>query len=696
MRLSVAVLAVFAFVQGTSAASRIAASGVAASRTQAGGLGEGLLTTVEYSGSWSHDYTGPPSGIAGNSGTFTIHASLRFVESVSLFTPAAEVAGSGDGASSTNSPVGLKLSGAETVSFSPDPQHLGCSVTFSAISGLSGPAWGAALPLAWISVNQSGTKGRVAVWAEAPGLRSSDHPELSVTHTGGNADSTYCQSGNAPLQPPGRSGAQGCNPPISEMSDPQWTAGDRGLDQPPYGFLHAVAILDPHTPTYSHHYTVDDTRQTPGCGGTDSVIASSDLIVNNSSANGPPAPVRAPQLTPTEKWKAAARKVKLAALNDLRWSIGFGANTCGLLASGIALTAFGLVTGDPVAAGSGAIMTTLGAPTDPICKSVANRIGNDLDTIHDPPLAAIHELARVVVARAGVLPSCSRWHGQARVVCDQLRDAATRLVAQSQQLTGVDDAIATTIGRGSEAVARHDNSAITLQLGRLTTLAAQQATALAAEQADVVQVAQVLATARVDANITRAQLARGVAHWLATLAQNGVPAGPLRQLGGTALTPAPGSYVTILSGGKVTPPTPAPTPVTPGGNPTISSVAFTGSATDPSFVVRGTNLGARPSPSPTGHPSGLNGCPVIAGDTGFDYGTSLYIAVSAKNWAGGRSRTGETDCIDLVVTKFTPTEVDFHFGPFYASTYPKFALTTGTQVQVVVNGATLSTTVKYG
>jgi hypothetical protein len=129
----------------------------------------------------------------------------------------------------------------------------------------------------------------------------------------------------------------------------------------------------------------------------------------------------------------------------------------------------------------------------------------------------------------------------------------------------------------------------------------------------------------------------------------------------------------------------------------VASVTFHGSAPKPSIVVRGACLGRRPPPNPAQHPSGLNGCPVVAADNGYDYGTSLYIAVPSKGWAGGRYRPSlnETDCIDLVVTKFTPTEVDFHFGRSYTSFYPKFSLDPGTPVTVVVNGASLDTRVKY-
>lgn len=154
-------------------------------------------------------------------------------------------------------------------------------------------------------------------------------------------------------------------------------------------------------------------------------------------------------------------------------------------------------------------------------------------------------------------------------------------------------------------------------------------------------------------------------------------------------TPATGAPVTITSTSYLLP---RAHPSSGGGGgttpPTITSVAFGGTVSSPTFVVHGKNLGTKPAPSPTGHPAGQGGCPTIAGDTGYDYGTSLYV-LSSRGWSGGRYRpsANETDCIDLVVTKFTSTEVDFHFGPFYSTYASKFPLAKGDRMQVVVNGA---------
>jgi hypothetical protein len=140
--------------------------------------------------------------------------------------------------------------------------------------------------------------------------------------------------------------------------------------------------------------------------------------------------------------------------------------------------------------------------------------------------------------------------------------------------------------------------------------------------------------------------------------------------------------------------------VTPVGSPvgTITSVQFAGSPADPAFIVRGSGLGKKPNPDPSGYPAGTGGCPALPSDDGYDYGTNLYIAVAAKGWSAGRydPSTGETDCVDLVVTKFTPSEVDFHLGPFYSAYHSKFSINDGDVVQIAVNGAEKTAHVKYG
>ena len=156
--------------------------------------------------------------------------------------------------------------------------------------------------------------------------------------------------------------------------------------------------------------------------------------------------------------------------------------------------------------------------------------------------------------------------------------------------------------------------------------------------------------------------------------------------GGPPFTLTQTVYLTSPSGGGTT----------GGPAPTITGVAFHGTPSNPTIVVTGQNLGSEPAASPSGHPSGQGGCPVAAGDQGYDYGTSLYIAFPANNWSAGRYNPAlnETDCIDVVVTKFTATEVDFTLGGLY-SQQTKNQLTAGLSYQVAVNGATVSGVAAY-
>ncbi len=166
-------------------------------------------------------------------------------------------------------------------------------------------------------------------------------------------------------------------------------------------------------------------------------------------------------------------------------------------------------------------------------------------------------------------------------------------------------------------------------------------------------------------------------------------------------TPTSGKAVKSTATFTLTPAPAGPSvaqPPPPSTTATITSVLFRGGPGNPSVELRGSHLGALPRPDPTGHPSGQGGCPVVSGDTGYDYGTSLYVVLLAKGWSAGRYNpsANETDCVDLVVTKFTSSEVDFHFGPFYATYHSKFSINTGDQVQIGVNGTTKTVHVAYG
>lgn len=163
---------------------------------------------------------------------------------------------------------------------------------------------------------------------------------------------------------------------------------------------------------------------------------------------------------------------------------------------------------------------------------------------------------------------------------------------------------------------------------------------------------------------------------------------------GTADTVAPTSTSTEAS---------ATTAAGGGSSPsggTITSVVFTGTSDSPTVTINGANLGQMPAANPSYTPEGHQLCPVPpSGNQGYDYGTNLYLFNPDRNWAGGRYRPdlGELDCIGLVVSKFTPSQIVFTLGSAYAQygASKNYVLAEGDNFQAAVNGAMLQGKVHY-
>ncbi len=117
-------------------------------------------------------------------------------------------------------------------------------------------------------------------------------------------------------------------------------------------------------------------------------------------------------------------------------------------------------------------------------------------------------------------------------------------------------------------------------------------------------------------------------------------------------------------------------PVT--GPPTVNSVNFTGTAADPTVTITGSNLGTEPPGSPAG-----------CGTTGDNFpGSSLTFNDTTGGWGAG---TGG-DCIGLVVSSFSRSQIVYQFGSGY-NTYG--TANSGDAFNVTVQGATYSGTVTY-
>jgi hypothetical protein len=110
--------------------------------------------------------------------------------------------------------------------------------------------------------------------------------------------------------------------------------------------------------------------------------------------------------------------------------------------------------------------------------------------------------------------------------------------------------------------------------------------------------------------------------------------------------------------------------------PSITGVTWSGSPSAPSITVTGSNFGAYP---PIGTPENCQ-----AGDTGDDYGSSgLWFNDGTQGWTAGQAG----DCIGLIVTSWSSTQVVFGFGNEYGN-YPP--IQSGDQIGVEVQGASFT------
>jgi hypothetical protein len=118
--------------------------------------------------------------------------------------------------------------------------------------------------------------------------------------------------------------------------------------------------------------------------------------------------------------------------------------------------------------------------------------------------------------------------------------------------------------------------------------------------------------------------------------------------------------------------------------PAIKSVKFKGTETEPTVVIKGTGLGSLPFEQAEGVPQCFEG----ETPTGNDFGTAVVFENDTEGWSAGE---GAGDCIGLIFSTFTETEVVYHFGSAYSHYDP---LQTGDSYTLTVNGLSFSGTAK--
>jgi hypothetical protein len=118
--------------------------------------------------------------------------------------------------------------------------------------------------------------------------------------------------------------------------------------------------------------------------------------------------------------------------------------------------------------------------------------------------------------------------------------------------------------------------------------------------------------------------------------------------------------------------------------PKIKSVKFSGTPSEPTVTIKGNGLGSLPfeAAEPVAE------CFPEEVATGNDFGTSAWFEDNSDGWRAGE---GAGDCIGLIFSTYTETEVVYHFGSAY-SHYPPLA--SGDGYTVTLYGLTKTGTVK--
>ena len=115
----------------------------------------------------------------------------------------------------------------------------------------------------------------------------------------------------------------------------------------------------------------------------------------------------------------------------------------------------------------------------------------------------------------------------------------------------------------------------------------------------------------------------------------------------------------------------------------VTSVQFTGTASNPTVTITGSNFGTIPPAAPSSPLS------CVPGDTSYDYGTSgLWFNDPTQGWRAGQIG----DCIGLIVNSYTNTQIVYQFGADYSRYGP---VTKGDAYTLTIWGVSHSGTVAY-
>lgn len=183
-----------------------------------------------------------------------------------------------------------------------------------------------------------------------------------------------------------------------------------------------------------------------------------------------------------------------------------------------------------------------------LCYVYTAAISEEVLAAADPPLPAYNTIAKLVKFRAPApkLPSCTRYTGQVRALCQRLERASLSLVRAAEGTTSVAVAMATTIGRESAAQKAGKPGAVRLQdqwLGQLLVLFAR---ARASERAAGRSLAGILQGAGTPVGLTAAQSPNAIAALLARLQRRGITRTKIGGLAPNLLIPRANDWLAAL------------------------------------------------------------------------------------------------------------------------------------------------------
>ncbi len=166
-----------------------------------------------------------------------------------------------------------------------------------------------------------------------------------------------------------------------------------------------------------------------------------------------------------------------------------------------------------------------------------------------------------------------------------------------------------------------------------------------------------------------------------------------------AITACLATLGVACAGAIAAPDATAPSHTSPGVQ--LTSVTFQGTPRAPIVIIHGKALGSRPSRNPRGGTSNFGLCGPIAGRTGSDFGTQLWLEDETQRWSAGYSPY--VDCMGIIVTKYSSTEVVYELGSWYRqhfgtrTRFPHgvYVLAEGDVVNLKLRGVNLRAVVHY-